>query len=389
MKRINLIRLSLFQMGFGIMLGFLLDTLNRVMTTELGISATIVFGLISLKELLAILGVKVWAGNLSDRSQIFGLKRTPYVLIGLLCCVFSFMLAPAAAYEVKVGGIAFSELLPAMMRDVGLLKLAVIFLVFGFGLQVATTAYYALLADTVGEENIGKVTGASWTLMVLTTIVSTRIVGSYLDVFTPERLITVAEVGGLIALGIGLFAVVGVEQRNAETKEGKSKHAISFSQSIMLLSSSPKTLLFASYIFISIFALFANDYIKKPFEFEELLARIRVQLRNKNRNDDSLNAGILNINPATHQVFCASTEVTLTPKEFALLEYLVRNKDRVCTRSRIIEHVWDIHFDSDTSVIDVYITFLRRKLEAAGCGNIIQTIRGVGYIVREPEISKT
>lgn len=133
----------------------------------------------------------------------------------------------------------------------------------------------------------------------------------------------------------------------------------------------------------------ANDYIKKPFEFEELLARIRVQLRNKNRNDDSLNAGILNINPVTHQVFCASTEVTLTPKEFALLEYLVRNKDRVCTRSRIIEHVWDIHFDSDTSVIDVYITFLRRKLEAAGCGNIIQTIRGVGYIVREPEISKT
>ena len=131
----------------------------------------------------------------------------------------------------------------------------------------------------------------------------------------------------------------------------------------------------------------ANDYIKKPFEFEELLARIRVQLRNKASNDDSLSAGSLTINPVTHQVFCGSNEITLTPKEFALLEYLVRNKDRVCTRSRIIEHVWDIHFDSDTSVIDVYITFLRRKLEAAGCGNIIQTIRGVGYIVREPGVS--
>ena len=265
MKRINLIRLSLFQMGFGIMLGFLLDTLNRVMTTELRISATIVFGLISLKELLAIFGVKVWAGNLSDRSQIFGLKRTPYILLGLLCCVFSFMLAPGAAYEVRVGGITFSELLPAMMRDIGLLKLSIIFLVFGFGLQVATTAYYALLADTVGEDNIGKVTGASWTLMVLTTIVSTRIVGSFLDVFTPERLITVAEIGGLAALGIGLVAVVGVEQRNAEVKEGKSKHSLSFSQSIQLLSSSPKTLLFASYIFISIFALFANEIVMDPF----------------------------------------------------------------------------------------------------------------------------
>ncbi|MBZ4219983.1 MAG: response regulator transcription factor [Chlorobium sp.] len=131
----------------------------------------------------------------------------------------------------------------------------------------------------------------------------------------------------------------------------------------------------------------ANDYIKKPFEFEELLARIRVQLRDKSRSDDALSAGSLSINPVTHQVFSGSTEITLTPKEFALLEYLVRNKDRVCTRSRIIEHVWDIHFDSDTSVIDVYITFLRRKLEAAGCGNIIQTIRGVGYIVREPGMS--
>ncbi|MEI6638133.1 MAG: response regulator transcription factor [Chlorobium sp.] len=128
----------------------------------------------------------------------------------------------------------------------------------------------------------------------------------------------------------------------------------------------------------------ANDYIKKPFEFEELLARIRVQLRAKDKADDSLSAGSLSINPATHQVFAGKNEITLTPKEFALLEYLIRNKDRVCTRSRIIEHVWDIHFDSDTSVIDVYITFLRRKLEAAGCGNLIQTIRGVGYIVREP-----
>jgi len=131
----------------------------------------------------------------------------------------------------------------------------------------------------------------------------------------------------------------------------------------------------------------ANDYIKKPFEFEELLARIRVQLRNNNKNDDSLSAGILNVNPVTHQVFCDGNEITLTPKEFALLEYLVRNKNRVCTRSRIIEHVWDIHFDSDTSVIDVYITFLRRKLDSAGGENIIQTIRGVGYIVREPEMS--
>jgi two-component system, OmpR family, copper resistance phosphate regulon response regulator CusR len=127
----------------------------------------------------------------------------------------------------------------------------------------------------------------------------------------------------------------------------------------------------------------ANDYIRKPFEFEEVLARIRVQLRGNSQDGDSLSAGPLTINPVTHQVFCGENEMSLTPKEFALLEYLIRNKDRPCSRSRIIEHVWDIHFYSDTSVIDVYINFLRRKLEAAGCDNLIQTIRGIGYIVRE------
>lgn len=127
----------------------------------------------------------------------------------------------------------------------------------------------------------------------------------------------------------------------------------------------------------------ASDYIRKPFAFEELLARIRVQLRRNSPAGDQLTAGRLSVNPATHQVFCGTGEIMLTPKEFSLLEYLVRNKEKVCTRSRIIEHVWDMHFDSDTSVIDVYINFLRKKLHHAGCGNIIQTIRGVGYIIRE------
>ncbi len=265
MRQFNLVRLAFFQMGFGIMLGFLHDTLNRVMTSDLGISSTIVFGLISLKELLAVFGVKVWAGNMSDKSHVLGYKRSPYILIGMLSCVFSFMLSPVAAYEVNIAGVEFADLLPAMAQDAGLLKLVIIFLVFGFGLQVATTAYYALLADYVGDKHIGKVTSASWTLMVLTTIVSARIVGGYLDIYSPERLMNVAFVGGLVALGIALFAFTGVEERNSVARKGEKEETLSFGQSIKLLSSSPKTLLFAFYIFVAIFALFSCEIVMEPF----------------------------------------------------------------------------------------------------------------------------
>lgn len=127
----------------------------------------------------------------------------------------------------------------------------------------------------------------------------------------------------------------------------------------------------------------ANDYIKKPFEFEELLARIRVQLRTKNGEHSELKLGDIEMNLDTHRVFRGPDEIELTPKEFSLLEFLIRNKGKVCTRTKIIEHVWDIHFDSDTSVIDVYINFLRKKLDTGKSKNLIHTIRGVGYVARE------
>ena len=126
----------------------------------------------------------------------------------------------------------------------------------------------------------------------------------------------------------------------------------------------------------------ANDYIKKPFQFAELLARIKVQLRSKNLEDGFLVLGPIKLSPDTHQVFKDDIEVSLTQKEFALLECLIRNKGKVCTRTRIIESVWDIHFDADTSVIDVYINFIRKKM-GLGPKELIHTLRGVGYIAKE------
>lgn len=126
----------------------------------------------------------------------------------------------------------------------------------------------------------------------------------------------------------------------------------------------------------------ANDYVKKPFHFEELLQRIRVQLRNK-QSEEVLTLGSIELNPEAHMVHKNGEEISLTQKEFALLEMLIRNKGRVCTRTRIIEKVWDIHFDYNTGVIDVYINALRKKLALTDEENYIQTVRGVGYIAKE------
>ena len=128
----------------------------------------------------------------------------------------------------------------------------------------------------------------------------------------------------------------------------------------------------------------ANDYIKKPFHFEELLERIKVQLRPRSGEHSIFTLGNITLNTETHEVHKNGEEIHLTQKEFALLEYLMRNKGKVCRRSRIIESVWDIHFEYNSGVIDVYINALRKKLSLSVDENFIQTIRGVGYIAKEP-----
>lgn len=127
----------------------------------------------------------------------------------------------------------------------------------------------------------------------------------------------------------------------------------------------------------------ANDYIKKPFHFEELLQRVRVQLRSKSEEHNEFNLGPIVLNIASHTVFKSGEEISFTQKEFSLLEFLIRNKGVVCSRTKIIESVWDIHFDYNTSVIDVFINSIRKKLNLGESENYIQTVRGVGYIAKE------
>jgi DNA-binding response OmpR family regulator len=126
----------------------------------------------------------------------------------------------------------------------------------------------------------------------------------------------------------------------------------------------------------------ANDYIKKPFSFDELVERIKVQLRDKSEQE-LLTLGPIEINIQKHQVTVDKREVSLTQKEFDLLSYLVKNKGSVCSRTQIIQDVWDIHFEYDTGVIDVFMNAIRKKLNLKVDEDYIKTIRGVGYIANE------
>ncbi|RMG76611.1 MAG: DNA-binding response regulator [Bacteroidetes bacterium] len=126
----------------------------------------------------------------------------------------------------------------------------------------------------------------------------------------------------------------------------------------------------------------ANDYIRKPFHFEELLERIRVQLRGKSDQSEALKWGDVVVDLAAHRVWRDGHEIALTPKEFDLLTFLIRNKGRVCRRNQIIKQVWDIHFEYNTGIIDVYINALRKKLNFLKDEDRIRTIRGVGYMAR-------
>ena len=127
----------------------------------------------------------------------------------------------------------------------------------------------------------------------------------------------------------------------------------------------------------------ADDYLTKPFAFQELLARVRALLRRRaDAESPLLQVADLTLDPATRLVSRGTQEIALTAKEFALLSYFMRNPGRVLTRTMIAEHVWNYDFDPMTNVIDVYVNYLRKKIEAGGEAKLIHTVRGVGYVMK-------
>lgn len=128
----------------------------------------------------------------------------------------------------------------------------------------------------------------------------------------------------------------------------------------------------------------ADDYLTKPFAFEELLARVRALLRRRSPSEQSvLRYADIEMNLVTRSTTKGGKPLTLTQREFSLLEFFLRNPERVLSRTVIGEHVWDIHFDNESNVIDVYINMLRKKLGERDGRRMIQTVVGAGYILRE------
>jgi DNA-binding response OmpR family regulator len=128
----------------------------------------------------------------------------------------------------------------------------------------------------------------------------------------------------------------------------------------------------------------ADDYIPKPFDFTELLARLRAVIR-RNKGDASsvIKMNDLEIDMNTQMVRRASREIKLSSREYRILEYLVLNRDRIISRTELIEHVYDTDYDLDSNVIDVYISYLRNKIDKGFDNQLIHTVRGSGYILKE------
>ena len=128
----------------------------------------------------------------------------------------------------------------------------------------------------------------------------------------------------------------------------------------------------------------SDDYLTKPFAFSELTARVRALLRRDGQDRGAeITFADLRLDPVSHKVWRGKTEIELTAKEYGLLEYLMRNNNKVLSRAMIADHVWDYAFDSFTNIIDVYVNYLRKKVDKDFPVKLIHTVRGQGYVMRE------
>lgn len=242
------IRLGMIHAAVAISLVPITGVLNRIMIHELEILASLVAALIVLPHLLSPL--QVWIGQYSDRHPLFGYRRTPYILAGLLLCVGGSALTPSAA------------LLMAEQFWPGLAFAIVVFLAWGIGFNLAVVSYLSLASDLSGEQQRSRTISIMWFMMITAVILTAILTGNALEHYSPALLQQVFVVCAGIALAIGLAGLIGLEPRGTAAATGTRHHA---SESIQAVIANPQARLFFVYLMLLLASILGQDVLLEPF----------------------------------------------------------------------------------------------------------------------------
>ena len=249
MRTIQLVRLSAIHVAVALTLLPINSTLNRIMITELGLSATLVALLVSVPYLLS--PMQVWIGSLAEHRPIWGLHRTPYIIIGLILCAFGAASSPAAAFAIHDGlwwGVPFGF---------------VAFGAWGFGFNFATVSYLALATELSSPTERSKTVGVMWFVLILSMIIGGISFSRAIEPYSHERLITAFyEMAGL-ALAVGLLGVIGLERRGEQRPASEERR--STRQTLRAVAGNPQAKRFFVYLVLLLIGLLGQDVLLEPY----------------------------------------------------------------------------------------------------------------------------
>jgi BCD family chlorophyll transporter-like MFS transporter len=257
------IQLGLVHVAVAMTLVPINSTLNRVMIKEFAISAALVALLAALPYLFSPIQVAI--GSYSDRHPILGLRRTPYILLGLLLCVMGVVISPQAAF-------LLNQNLWAGL-GVGILT----FGAWGMGYNLASVSYLSLASELSGEKGRGKTIAIMWFMMITSIIITAIALSQMVDPYTPQALVSAFWVVGLAALGLGLVGIAGLEKRSADANRGQREHT--WGEMFAVIRQNRQAKMFFWYLTILLAAILGQDILLEPFGAEAFGMSVKATTR--------------------------------------------------------------------------------------------------------------
>ena len=257
---IKRIQLGMIHMAVAMTLVPITSTLNRVMIKELGITATLVAILASVPYIFSPLQVAI--GSYSDRHPIFGLRRTPYILLGLLLCVGGLIVSPEVAF------------LMATNPPLGLFAAALAFGAWGMGYNLSSVSYLALASELSGENGRGKTIATMWFMMIVSVIVTAISIGRMVDPYTPQKLQNAFWMVSAASLALGLIGLIRLERRFSDEKFSPAEN-YTFKEMLTAVLKSRQVTLFFWYLTLLLIALLGQDILLEPFAAERFAMTVK------------------------------------------------------------------------------------------------------------------